>query len=195
MQTELLRTPGYLLRKYDWREADQRTTLLTRQLGKIEAIARGSKKIQSKLAGHLQFFCCLDLSLARGRTFDQLIGVSIETRPANFSTDIHKIILAEVALEFIDRLTTTGQTEPELFSLIQRYFLNLDQSAEITPAIARQLQRQFAVRALTAVGYQPLPAQQGDEKAIQRLVRDRLDSPLRTARALKFFGLDGLFVF
>jgi hypothetical protein len=55
-----------VLRHSDYGEADRLLTLYTREQGKLRAIAKGVRKIQSRKAGHLEPFTRVALMLARG---------------------------------------------------------------------------------------------------------------------------------
>ncbi|MBV6502115.1 MAG: DNA repair protein RecO [Fimbriimonadales bacterium] len=59
---------GIVLRRWDSGESDRRIVLLTREAGKITAVARGARKGGSKLAGVTEPFCVADFQLAAGRT-------------------------------------------------------------------------------------------------------------------------------
>ena len=95
-------TLGIILRKVDYGESGQLFYLYTQHLGKVEAVARGSKKIKSKLNGHLQFFATINLTIAKGKRFDQLAGAILDNNFTNLKNDFKKIILASFGLELTD---------------------------------------------------------------------------------------------
>src|SRR5438552_5371684 len=64
------RDRAVVLRKLDYGEADRIYTLLTREHGKVGAIAKGVRKTTSKLAHALGLYAHVDLLLAHGRTLD-----------------------------------------------------------------------------------------------------------------------------
>lgn len=66
MSTQTVR--GIVLRRWDSGESDRRIVLLTREAGKIIAVARGARKGGSKLAGVTEPFCVADFHLAAGKT-------------------------------------------------------------------------------------------------------------------------------
>jgi len=61
-----LRVEAVILRHADWGEADRLLTLYSREQGKLRAIAKGVRKIQSRKAGHLEPFTRSKIMLARG---------------------------------------------------------------------------------------------------------------------------------
>ncbi|MBI1960722.1 MAG: recombination protein O N-terminal domain-containing protein [Candidatus Liptonbacteria bacterium] len=62
-------TEAVVLAKHESGEADTVITLYTRALGKVRAIARSSRKITSKLAGHLEPSSLVTVRLARRKMF------------------------------------------------------------------------------------------------------------------------------
>ncbi len=47
---------GFILKKKNIREADQIFTIYTKEFGKLKFLAKGSRKIKSKLRGGLKLF-------------------------------------------------------------------------------------------------------------------------------------------
>ncbi|NQU99145.1 MAG: recombination protein O N-terminal domain-containing protein, partial [Parcubacteria group bacterium] len=62
------KTKGIIIKKNNAREADKIFTIVTDNLGKIQAYGRSTGKITSKLGGHLDLFTNSNLVLARGRS-------------------------------------------------------------------------------------------------------------------------------
>jgi len=65
---------GIILRKQDYRESDRLFVIYTDELGKIEAVAKGVRKIKSKMAGHLELFSIVNLMVAPGKNYYQIAG-------------------------------------------------------------------------------------------------------------------------
>ena len=61
-----LKVDAVILRHSDYGEADRLLTLFTREAGKLRAIAKGVRKMQSRKAGHLEPFTQVTLMLAQG---------------------------------------------------------------------------------------------------------------------------------
>src|SRR4029077_15576466 len=67
------RDHAVVLRKLDYGEADRIYTLLTREHGKVGAIAKGGRRTTSRLASALELFARIDVQLARGRNLDVVV--------------------------------------------------------------------------------------------------------------------------
>ena len=65
-----LRDEGVVLRTYRLGEADRIITLLTRERGKVLAVAKGVRRTRSKFGSRLEPFMHVDLLLHEGRSLD-----------------------------------------------------------------------------------------------------------------------------
>ena len=63
-------TESIILKHVDLGEADRILTLLTPYKGKIHAVAKGSRRVISKKAGHLELLYHSQLQIAQGRNLD-----------------------------------------------------------------------------------------------------------------------------
>lgn len=62
-----IRTQALVLRRTNYGEADRILQLITPEHGKLGAMAKGARKNGSKLAGGIELFCLIELTLHRGR--------------------------------------------------------------------------------------------------------------------------------
>ena len=67
---ELYRDEAVVLRTYRLRESDRIVVLLTRDNGKVRAVARGVRKTNSKFGGRLEPMSHISVQLRRGRDLD-----------------------------------------------------------------------------------------------------------------------------
>ena len=64
---------GVVLRTAKLGEADRIITLLTRDHGKVRAVAKGVRRAKSRFGGRLEPFMRVDVLIAEGRTLDTLM--------------------------------------------------------------------------------------------------------------------------
>jgi len=67
-------TEAVIIRKTRLGEADRIITFYTPGLGKLQAVAKAVRKTKSKLSGHLELLTHSQVTLARGRNLDTVIG-------------------------------------------------------------------------------------------------------------------------
>jgi DNA repair protein RecO (recombination protein O) len=145
-------TAAIVLRTIDYGEADRVVTLLTREVGKLSALARGARKSVKRFGAALGLFgvgeaLLVDkpnVELAALERFDGARGF-----PALMS-DVAKVAHGGYACEVVRELIPPRQPEPEIFELLVTFFAAL----EAAPARAETL-RIFELRLLDALGLRP----------------------------------------
>lgn len=153
-------TSGIVLKRRDWREYDRLVTIFTEEYGKIDAVARGVRKIVSKLAGHLEPMSYSSFMLARGRTFD-VLATSIKLSSFRIpQTDVLAFALTSYFFEAVDRLTRPNQPDHALFQLLVEFLTLLESSVE-EGSHATDFQRvlvteYFLFQLLRRLGYAPV---------------------------------------
>ena len=66
---------GLVLKYFPYKEADLILTVLTKQHGKLQAIAKGARKPQSKCSGHVEPLTVVDIQLAKGKSIETVTQV------------------------------------------------------------------------------------------------------------------------
>lgn len=114
-------TTGFVLKSLPWREHDRLYHVLTADYGKMELIVAGSRKLASKLSGHLPVLAKVELMIARGRRLDRVASANlVESYFVRMPSPQH-LALALCFLEIVDRLTVPYQHERECYNLLQEY--------------------------------------------------------------------------
>ena len=111
------RALGLTLRRSPVREADLLAVIYTREHGKLELLARGAQRLTSKLMGHLEPLTLVRVSVARGRSMDQITEAEVvEAFPAvknGYQNSARGLYVAEL----IDGFSALSVANAELFSL------------------------------------------------------------------------------
>ena len=146
-----LKVEAVILRHTDYGEADRLLTLFTREHGKLRAIAKGVRKMQSRKAGHLEPFTRSTLMLAHGH--DLWIVTQAEAIDAfqPLREDLGKLGYAGYAVELLDRFT---YEEGQNWQLYQLLIETLDRLAkEDDPFVSVHY---YEMRLLDLLGFRPL---------------------------------------
>lgn len=120
------RTRGIILKRKKYGEADRLLTIYTEKKGKITAIAKGSRKILSKLGGHLELFYLSDFIVIEGKNIDTIIGAEIIEVFPDLRKDSDKTRQAYYFAELIDQLIREEETSREIFNLLLKCLKYLD---------------------------------------------------------------------
>src|SRR5574340_17140 len=117
-QERTIKVEAVVLRHTDWGEADRILGIYTREAGKLRAIVKGARKLQSRKAGHLEPFTRVQLMLARGR--DLWIITQAETVDAflPLREDLQRIGQASYVVELLDRFSYEEGPNRLMYSLL-----------------------------------------------------------------------------
>ena len=98
------RSEGVVLESRPQGEANLLVTLLARDKGKLKAIAKGARKLTSRMVGHLEPLTRVELALARGRDLDIVtqsqVVESFQPLKANLEGVSRGLYLAELVNEY-----------------------------------------------------------------------------------------------
>jgi len=176
-------TQGIILKKTDFGEADQLFNIYTQSQGKIIALGRGTKKIQSKLSGSLQQFCLLNLMIAPGKNYSHIAGVTLAKNFSGIKNDLKKIILGSFALELIDKFTQTDQPDINIFILLSKYLAAINDNL-FSEKEWHLIKQAFIIKLLSLLGLAPGPEISSDSKKLNQFLKNHLDSELQTEKFL-----------
>jgi DNA repair protein RecO (recombination protein O) len=122
-------TQAVILRRTDYGEADRILTLLTPDYGKLSLIAKGVRRIKSKLAGGIELFSVSDISFIRGRgEVGTLISTRLVKHYGNIVSDVNRTMLGYELIKQLHK-ATEDEPEEEYFELIHEAFAALDDLA------------------------------------------------------------------
>lgn len=124
------KTEGFVLKKKALGEADRLYSIFTLDHGKIEAVADGSAKITSKLAGNLEPFNICQLMIANGKYFERIAGAKIINKFDYLTADWSTLTLVWVLSEGLNNLTIGHLPEPEIYNLLKKLLNYLNQELE-----------------------------------------------------------------
>jgi DNA repair protein RecO (recombination protein O) len=150
IQERTFRSEAIVLSHKNWGEADRMLRLYTRKLGKVQAIAKGVRKIKSRKAGHLEPFTCSNLMFARGRSF--LIITQAETLLPylDLREDLLRVGYASYVVELLDRFTYEEDDNQLIFHLLKETLTRIDSEPALYSAV-----HYFEIHLLDLLGYRP----------------------------------------
>lgn len=147
------KTQGIIIRRQANGEADRILTILTKDHGTVQGVARGVRKAAAKLAGSLELFYVCQFRLVEGKTFDTVVeSTVISTYPA-ISHDLGQFQLASYLAELIDKTTHVGQKHEDVYELLLEAFAVLPANSFQTKQF---LLDYFLLRLLSCLGYRPV---------------------------------------
>jgi len=157
-------TEGIILKKTDVGEADALYTIYTEDEGKVQALAKGVKKEQAKLKGHLETFCLSRMSLIDGRNgTPRLTRASVVNFWPRMRERETTLRLAAAVAGQVDSECLAGERDPALWGLLRASFAALD-AASFSDDRADDFLRNFRIRLSSVLGYGDTAMEKAAEK-------------------------------
>lgn len=140
-----------VLKRTNFREADQLISLYTDERGKVEALARGIKKITSKNSMALEPFAIVEVEVVPGKEIEHLTTAQVVEPFGAIRGDLARLTLGSLALQLVDTHTQVGVAETSIFHLLHSYLAYLGS----TPAVQLTSMTMFVLRLMSLLGFTP----------------------------------------
>lgn len=140
-----------VLRRLDYGEADRILTLLTREHGKLSAIAKGSRRAKARSAGGLDLFARSQMMLAKGHNLDVVAQAQRRGDVRHISGDLHRTAYACLVAEVADKVLEERHPVDDVFDLVVTSIDRLNQPQRLPRAESAW----FLMRILDLLGYTP----------------------------------------
>jgi len=139
-----------VLRRVDYGEADRILTLLTREHGKLSAIAKGARKSKTRGAA-LDLFTRAQMMLAKGHNLDVVAQVQRRGDVRHVAGDVQRTAHACLVAEVVDKVLEDRHPVDDLFDLV---VVTLERFNDLA-RLPRVDGAWFLMRVLDLLGYQP----------------------------------------
>jgi DNA repair protein RecO (recombination protein O) len=145
----LYRDRGIVLRTHKLGEADRIVVLLTRDHGKVRAVAKGVRKTKSRFGGRLEPPRHVDLLLYQGRELDVVTQADTIDHFAPVREDFDRLARAVSMLEAADQVAQEREPNAQLYRMLLGALRELStrDAPLVTPA--------FFLKLLALEGYGP----------------------------------------
>lgn len=121
-------TTGIILARTDYGEADRILTLITPDHGKLRLMAKGVRRVKSKLAGGIELFSVSHITFVKGRSeIGTLASTRLIKHYANIVKDLERTMAGYELIKQLNKVTE-DEPEPEYFELLKDTFEALDDS-------------------------------------------------------------------
>lgn len=144
-------TTGLVVGRTNLGEADRIIRFITPDYGKLSAVARGIRKIKSRLAGHLEPLGTVSLSLTTGRgNLDVITGARLLQYPHRLAQNWQTLEPALELAALLERLLEPGQPQAPAYLALKTLINELDAGSP-----TELVELWFRLQITTALGYQP----------------------------------------
>jgi DNA repair protein RecO (recombination protein O) len=143
-------TEAIIIKRIKLGEADRILTIYTPDLGKLKAVAKGTRRPKSKLGGHVELLTHSRIMIARGRNLDIITQAQTIDNFLPIKDDLERISRGLYLAELIDSFTGEHIEDRQLFNLLLETLKQLAQSRDYEPVL-----RYFELNLLDHLGYRP----------------------------------------
>ncbi|HSX17145.1 MAG TPA: DNA repair protein RecO [Patescibacteria group bacterium] len=144
-------TKAIILSRTDYGEADRILTVLTPTYGKLRLLAKGVRRVKSKLAGGIELFSISEITYIKGRgDIGTLVSTRLITHYGHIIEDLDRTMAGYELIKQLNKITE-DETEEMYFGLLEEAFAALNDRA-IPLALVRFW---FDAKLLQAEGQEP----------------------------------------
>lgn len=140
-----------VIRVRDFDEADKIAVLLTREEGKVQAVARGARRPRNRYAAATQLFSHLKVSLFHGRSLDSMSQAEITESFRHLREDLVRMAYGAYVCEVVDEMVKERQPNESVYLLLLTT-LHLLNELEMQP---EPILRAFELKLLSILGFRP----------------------------------------
>lgn len=117
-----------VLSRTDYGEADRILTVLTPDFGKVTVLAKGVRRVKSKLAGGIELFSVSDITFIKGRSgMSTLTSSRLQQHYAGIVADLERTMTGYELIKQLHR-QTEDEAEEDYFALLKGAFEALNEA-------------------------------------------------------------------
>ncbi|MEI9913562.1 MAG: DNA repair protein RecO [Candidatus Saccharibacteria bacterium] len=164
-------TKAIVLKRLNYADSDRIITVLTPEFGKLSLMARGVRKIKSKMAGGIELFSVIDVGFISGRgEVGRLISARLDEHYGNIIHDINRVQLGYEILKTFDRNVEDNVESGYFYLLCQLLRLLNEDSVSLT-----MLEIYFKSQLLALAGHTPNLATDQENKQLEEKSKYNFD--------------------
>ncbi|MFA4941085.1 MAG: DNA repair protein RecO [Patescibacteria group bacterium] len=153
---ETYRASAIILSSQPFREYDGRKIIYSLEKGRLSLVARGVKRMKSKLAAHLEPLSLSEIMVIRGRQFDYIGAAISRNCYLSIKNNLSAIKTAGRAIMIFNKLVSQEEGDKRVFSLLKIFLDFLNKEAKNSQDDSLEIWADFFILKLLAVlGYEP----------------------------------------
>jgi DNA repair protein RecO (recombination protein O) len=146
----LYKSEAVVIKRIDLGEADRILTIYTPHFGKLRVVAKGVRKVTSRLSGHVELFTRSQMLLAKGRNLDIVTQSETVDSYRPMREDLSRVAHAYYTAELLDKLTPDALESYPAYKLLVDTFQLLS-----TDSDPDRVLRWYEIQLLGYLGYAP----------------------------------------
>ena len=147
------RTKAIILKKVSRKETSKMLIVFSYSFGRIDILAKGICRMESKLRGNIPLFGIANLEFIQGRAYKTLTDAVIFKDFPNIRKDLIKLEVAEKIVDIFHKLIKPPQKDKEIWKLFEEVFGVLNKDGKLKNAVL--IYYYFLWHLLSILGYLP----------------------------------------
>jgi DNA repair protein RecO (recombination protein O) len=147
------RTQAIFLKKIDQGESDRVFVLFSKDFGKLEILAKGIRKISSKLKGAAREFCLTEIEFVQGKIYKTLTDAILIDSFENLRKNLKKLKVAFQIAQISEKLIKEQEKDLKIWNLFLETFQRLNNPG-LKVRACELLYHFFLWNLLSFLGYQ-----------------------------------------
>lgn len=148
---KIVKIQGIIIKEVNTGEADKIVTIFTKKLGKIQAVARGARRPNSRLIAGSQLLCYSDFVLQKGKEMYEMKSCEVIESFYNIRYYLDKLTYASHMVDLVTEVSEENLSYPKVLQL----FLNTLYVLSTKDKNPELLIRIFEIRLMSIVGFEP----------------------------------------
>ncbi|MBN1162325.1 DNA repair protein RecO [Patescibacteria group bacterium] len=143
-------TQAVVLKSINYRDSDRIYTLLTKDYGKLSAIARGVRKISSRRSGNLDSLNCVKVKISENASgYRHIDEVSTLNSYGSLKSNYHSLIAAYYVAELVYKSLEEDSSAQDVYNLVIKTLNSLEKDMYFPKLIVAR----FELALLKLLGY------------------------------------------
>ena len=163
---------GIILKKQNYREADQILTLWTRQAGKVRCLAKGVRLPKSKMNFCLADLGICEIDLAGNHSLATLIGVKSIRQFGGVRENLNKAAAGFYAAELMMKMTADEHPNETAFELLMDFLVQL----ETSEGTQESLTDNFAMKLPEVLGFGSAKDEISAHSFVEEIIERQINS-------------------
>ena len=174
---QYIKDTGYVIKRFNFSEADKYVTILTLENGKIDVLAKGVRKLTSKRAPHLELLNKISFqAVSKGQSGRYILAdTTLVESHAKLKETLDQLKVLFTICELISGLCPHGQRQRDVFLLLDTTLKGMKNE---TYTFAMQ---SFQIKLLSLLGYWDVRHAFVDAEDVMRFTENVMERKLRTS--------------
>ncbi|MBU0976029.1 MAG: DNA repair protein RecO [Patescibacteria group bacterium] len=113
---------GIVFKQVNIGEADKILSILTKYHGRVDAVAKGVRKITSRKGGSVDLATLSQFAFAKGKNLDIVTEVELVNDYKTLKTNLNSTFKIFIICEIIDNFIKDGEKQKDIYDLVIRLF-------------------------------------------------------------------------